>query len=125
MKEIRDIKIDLVMDNKNPIVDLFRELTADIKIMNCNVYNEDNQEFIYYNKDNEWIFYQDVKKEKFWCEYNRYWSLFGIKLQLNYNEIKEITKLLVEENIKREIGTPDRGLAKEMLRVEQALKRNL
>jgi len=125
MKEIRDIKIDLVMGNKNPIVDLFRELTADIKIMNCNVYNEDGQEFIYYNKDNEWIFYQDVKKEKFWCEYNRYWSLFGIKLQLNYNEIKEITKLLVEENLKREIGKPDRGLAKEMLRVEQELKRNL
>jgi hypothetical protein len=125
MKEIRDIKIDLVMGNKNPIVDLFRELTTDIKIMNCNVYNEEGMEFIYYNKDNEWIFYQDVKKGKFWCEYNRYWSLFGIKLQLNYNEIKEITKLLVEENLKREIGTPDRGLSKEMLRVEQELKRNL
>jgi len=135
MKEIRDIKIDLVMGNQNPIVDLFRELTADIKIINCDVYNEDGLEFIYYNKDNEWIFYQDVKKEKFWCEYNRYWSLFGIKLQLDYNEIQEITKLLVEhsslcnskveEELKRDIGTPDRGLSKEMLMLEQALKRNL
>jgi len=147
MKEIRDIKLDLVMGNQNPIVDLFRELTADIKIINCDVYNEDGLEFIYYNKDNEWIFYQDVKKEKFWCEYNRYWSLFGIKLQLDYNEIQEITKLLVEESLKREVdtpvdtgsttmtgveetlkremGKPDRGLSKEMLMLEQALKRNL
>jgi hypothetical protein len=27
MKEIRDIKIDLLMGNKNPILDMFRKIT--------------------------------------------------------------------------------------------------
>ena len=64
MKEIRDIKIDLVMGNKNPIVDLFCNITSGIEIINCNVYNEDGLEFIYH-KDGQWIFYQDCKNEKF------------------------------------------------------------
>lgn len=35
MKEIRDIKIDMLMGNDNPIIDLFNEITDGIKIMNC------------------------------------------------------------------------------------------
>lgn len=54
MKEIRDIKIDLVMGNKNPIIERFMEITKDLKIINCNVYNEDGLEFIYH-KDGQWI----------------------------------------------------------------------
>ena len=60
MKEIRDIKIDLLMGNKNPIIDLFCNITSGIEIINCNVYNEEGLEFIYH-KDGQWIFFQDVK----------------------------------------------------------------
>ena len=105
MKEVRDIKIDLVMGNQNPIVDSFKELTDGIKIINCDVYNKDGLEFIYYNKEKEWIFYQDVKNEKFWCDYNRYWSVFENKLNLEYKETQAITKFLVEEALKRELDT--------------------
>jgi len=107
MKEIRDIKLDLVMGNQNPIVDSFKELTDCIKIINCDVYNKDGLEFIYYNKEKEWIFYQDVKNEKFWCDYNRYWSVFENKLNLEYKETQAITKFLVEEALKRELDTPE------------------
>ena len=125
MKEIRDIKIDLLMGNKNPIVDLFNDITKDLQIINCNVYNEDGLEFIYYNKENEWIFYQDAKNGKFWCDYNRYWSFFREKLNLEYKEIQAITKFLVEEALKREVDTPDSGgYWKEPL-VEEALKREV
>jgi hypothetical protein len=103
MKEIRDIKIDLVMGNKNPIIDLFCEITNGLGIINCNVYNDEGMEFIYYNKEGEWIFYQDCKNEKFWAHYKRYWVLLESYFDLEYREIQAITKLLVEEMIKQEV----------------------
>jgi len=86
------------MGNQNPIVDLFNEITKDLNIINCNVYNEDSTEFIYYNKENEWIFFQDVKNGDFLCNYNGYWEFFKYKFKLGYLEIQAITKLLVEQS---------------------------
>ena len=142
MKELRDIKLDLLMGNQNPIVDLFNEITSGIKIINCNVYNEDGLEFIYH-KDGQWIFYfayaksakhyQDVQNEKFWCNFSTYWSLFESKLGLEYLEIQAITKYcftisqseyLVEDALKRELSTPSgSNPCKEL--VEETLKREV
>ena len=124
MKEIRDIKIDLLMGNKNPIVDLFREITDGLSIINCDVYNEEGLEFIYH-KDGEWIFYQDSKNEKFWVHYYKYWSLFESNFHLKYEEIGAITKYLVEEALKREVSTPRRANEKRRQKVEEALKREV
>ena len=125
MKEIRDIKIDLVMGNKNPIIDLFCEITKDLKIINCDVYNEDGLEFIYHNKDGEWIFYQDAKNGEFWANYKRYWEILERKFHLEYEEIQELTKLLVEEALKREVDTPRYASILKPSMVEEALNREL
>ena len=125
MKEVRDIKIDLLMGNKNPIVDLFNEITKDLQIINCEVYNDDGLEFIYYNKENEWIFYQDAKNGEFWTDYNRYWEIFKSEFNLKYEEIEAITKLLVEEALKREVVTPQCFFPTRTNWVEEALKREL
>ena len=125
MKEIRDIKIDLVMGNKNPIVDLFREITDGLNIIKCDVYNNDGSEFIYYNREVKWIFYQDVKNEEFWCDYNRYWEIFKSEFNLKYEEIAAITKLLVEEALKRELSTSELHFQTQNLEVEEALKREV
>ena len=121
MKEVRDIKIDLVIGNQNPIIDLFREITSGIEIINCNVYNEEGLEFIYH-KDGEWIFFQDTKNGKFWCSNTRYWTLFTSKFDLSYEEIQNITKFLVEEALKREVSTPQTILSRTQIVVEEALK---
>lgn len=126
MKELRDIKLDLLMGNQNPIVDLFNQITKDIKIINTNVYNEEGLEFIYYQPStNEWIFYQDAKNGEFWCNFSTYWSFFECKLGLEYLEIQAITKYLVEEALKREVTTPFSILHFSYLRVEEALKREV
>lgn len=126
MKELRDIKLDLLMCNQNPIVNLFNQITKDLKIINCNVYNEEGLEFIYYQPStNEWIFYQDSKNEKFWCSYKRYWSLFESNLRLEYKEIQAITKYLVEETLKREVDTPLFLANDNQKMVEEALKREV
>ena len=124
MKEIRDIKIDLLMGNKNPIVDLFCNITSGIEIINCNVYNEDGLEFIYH-KDGEWIFYQDCKNEKFWTHYYRYWEILEREFHLEYEEIQALTKFLVEEALKREVGTPKKRFTSYHEGVEEALKREV
>ena len=134
MKEIRDIKIDLLTGNKNPIVELFNEITKDTMIIKCDVYHKHGLEFIYfanaktagqYHKGGEWIFYQDCQNGEFWCNYKRYWSLFESNLKLEYGEIQAITKYLVEEALKREVSTPmGVGRITKYL-VEEALKREV
>ena len=124
MKELRDIKLDLIMGNQNPIIELFHEITSGIEIINCNVYNKDGLEFIYH-KDGQWIFYQDCKNEKFWTHYFNYWELFESKFHLKYDEIQAITKVLVEEALKREVGTPKLFTVSFGSQVEEALKREV
>ena len=124
MKEIRDIKLDLIMGNQNPIIELFHEITSGIEIINCNVYNKDGLEFIYH-KDGQWIFYQDCKNEKFWTHYYKFWELFESKFHLKYEEIGAITKYLVEEALKRKVGTPDFKNVVLKDTVEEALKRKV
>ncbi len=112
------------MGNQNPIVDLFCNLTSGIEIINCDVYNKDGLEFIYH-KDGQWIFYQDCKSEKFWAHYKRYWEILEREFHLKYEEIQALTKFLVEEALKREVGTPLllQFTKKEM--VEEALNREV
>ncbi len=124
MKEIRDIKIDLLTGNKNPIVDLFNEITKDTMIIKCDVYHKHGLEFIYH-KDGEWIFYQHCQNGEFWCNYTRYWSLFESNLKLEHGEIQAITKYLVEEALKREVDTPLVVSSSFTSLVEEALKREV
>lgn len=124
MKELRDIKIDLLTGSQNPVIDLFYEISSGIEIVNCHVYENHGLEFIYH-KDGQWIFYQDCKNEKFWGCYNRYWSLFESNFGLNYVEIQSITKYLVEEALKREVITPVKLSYDRFGKVEEALKREM
>ena len=127
MKELRDIKIDMLTGSQNPAIDLFCQITDGTEIINCNVYETHGLEFIYH-KDGEWIFYQDCKNKNFWCSHTKYWSHFESSLQLEYGEIQAITKYLVEEALKREVVTPKlcTSLPRTSLPrplVEEALKR--
>ena len=124
MKELRDIKIDLLIGNQNPIIDLFNKITDGINIINCTVYNEDGLEFIYH-KDGQWIFYQDCKNENFWTHYYKYWELFESNFHLKYEEIQAITKVLVENALKREVSTPSVFNPRLYSKVENALKREV
>jgi len=121
---VRDIKIDLLMGGQNPVIDLFCEITSGIEIINCHVYNEEGLEFIYH-KDGQWIFYQDCKNEKFWTHYGKYWSFFESNFHLKYEEIQAITKVLVEEALKREVSTPIILSETPKSMVEEVLKREV
>jgi hypothetical protein len=125
MKEVRDIKIDLLTCNQNPILDMFRKITDGMWIINCDVYNKDGLEFIYYNREREWIFYQDAKNGEFWAHYKRYWSILEREFRLEYEEIQALTKFLVEEALKREVTTSVLTVGDTYFEVEEALKREV
>ena len=124
MKELRDIKLDLLMGNQNPIVDLFNKITNGLKIINTNVYHDQGLEFIYFSGD-QWIFYQDFDNEEFWCNYERYWSFFETNLGLEYGDIQEVTKYLVEEALKREVSTSILVVNNRNYVVKNSLKREI
>lgn len=124
MKELRDIKIDLLTGNNNKIVDLFNQITDGVEILRCNVYGDHGKEFIYH-KNGKWFFYQDCKNDKFWCNYDNYWSFFESNFRLEQKEIKDITKYLVEEVLKREVATPLHSNRFLDFGVEEALKREV
>ena len=58
MSTLRDVKIDLITENSNPIINLFNEITEGLEILNTNVHNDIGVEFIYH-KNNKSMFYQD------------------------------------------------------------------
>ena len=82
-------------------------------------------EFIYFNQEREWIFYQDAKNGKFWTNYYRYWSILEREFRLEYLEIQSITKLLVEEALMRDVATPMYLSNSWYKKVEEALKREV
>ena len=119
---IRDLKLDLLFGNKNHVIDKFNEITKDLKFINENVYKDHGQEFIFYNKNNEWIFYQDVKSRYFGCNYSLYWSFFENEFNLEFKEIRDLTKYLVEETLKVKVGKPKEMTKNPLKVVEETLK---
>ena len=105
---IRQLKIDLITDTSNAIINWFNDLWSKLYIIETDVHHNDGGEFLYYMNNDEkyWIFLRDDKKEKFWCNYSNYWSLLESKFNLNYGDIQELTKFLVENALNNTVATP-------------------
>jgi len=125
MKEIRDIKMDRIMGIENPIDKKFQEIWNGLSILNCDVYNKDGYELIYFNSNREWIFYQDSKNEHFWCNYERYWSIFELLNIGKYEDIQVITKYMVEDALNNSISAPEKTYYIGLKTVEDALNNSI
>jgi len=77
-----------------PVEDLFYQLTKDL-IIKINKKEYPNWIF-YFNKNNICIFEYNKKNKYFLCSHSNYWTIFMKKFNFNYNQIKEITKDIVE-----------------------------
>ena len=102
---LRDLKLDILLGNQNPIIDKFNEITKGLKVINTEVYEDHGQEFIFYNQNRQWVFFQDLKNNYFWCNYDLYWSIFEYGFNTKYKEIQEITKYMVEETLKIKVNS--------------------
>ena len=107
---VRQLNIDIITDTPNPIVEWFNDIWSRLYIIETNVFHKNGKEFIYYIIDDDkkrgFFFFQDNKNDKFWCDYDKYWSVLTSKFSLNYHDIQMVTKLLVENALNNSVATP-------------------
>ena len=61
---------------------------------------------IFFFKNDEVWMEQDLKKDRFWCDYNKIWTIFKNKFGFNDNEISLLIKGQVEKRFKMRVSAP-------------------
>ena len=101
--ELRKLQIDLITDIPNGIQDFFNELWCSLKHTKNVIHDGD---IIYYNISDRWVFYINIEHDVFICNYVNYWDVMKFKFEINSNDIKAITKFLVECKLDRKLPIP-------------------
>ena len=119
----RRINIDLITDAPNPTIEWFNGIWEQLSTFEIDVYHYDGSEVIYYinGEKPQWIFYQDNKWGRFWCNLSIYWLPLASKFDLNYEEIQVITKLLVENALNNKITLQEITFTRDLSVVDNAL----
>ncbi len=105
---LRKLKIDLITDAPNSIVEWFNDIWKNLHVVQANVYHDMGGEYIYYLDDNigsrKYIFFYDENGGIFYSSSRRYHEILESKLDTIYREYQSITKLLVENAIEKKIA---------------------
>jgi len=102
---LRQLQIDMISDDPNPITIWFGELWNSLSKMEINVFQDNGNETIYF-LDNEtwpWVFYHDKTNGQLVCNYDHYWSRFANNKTIKSADIKPITEFLVQEALNGEV----------------------
>ena len=104
------MKIDIITETYNPIIEWFDVLWSKLHVIETDVYHNNGGEIIYYiNGDGgfrEYIFYIDDVNKFFWCNLNNFWNILKNTFGFIYAEIQDITEFLVERALGRDIPMP-------------------
>ncbi len=93
----RQLQIDLILGNYNPIEEWFTNLWCNLGVAQVDVYNTGRNEKLYYTKDSmEWIFYRNLKKDEIWCNMKTYWDVLSLQFKLSVRETRAVTRILLE-----------------------------
>jgi hypothetical protein len=103
---------------------VFRELTKYLT-----KYKMDNGGFVWKNKNEEWILYQDeqdLKNGDISINYCEIWSIFESKFNMNYEQIQEFTKerLWLDRKIRVNTTSNFRGVANLGLWLDRKIRVN-
>lgn len=110
---VRQLKIDLISDTPNSIIDRFNELWNKLIVMQSDVFHSDGGEIIYYimaDGARQFVFYRDDTNGKFLCDYYIYWLPYVLIHDLDTEVIQAITKFLVDNALDTDIAVPLRLL---------------
>lgn len=115
-------KISKVETTDNVVTIVFEKLEDDkIKIASDFLFNicqgmslkmTGEKEITYYDKNGDWIFQQDYKKERLWFSYYRIWQVLESKTKYNNEKINDFIKGWVETNLNWKGLTPDNSIYK-------------
>lgn len=83
----RQLQIDLITDNPNPLKDWFESIWSSLYVVETNVYQDD-----YY--------------QSFWGEHASYWLILQNKIQAKFTILQDITKILFDHAMNTNIPLP-------------------
>jgi DNA gyrase/topoisomerase IV subunit A len=103
-KQIEELKKEVQKEEE--MEQWFKSLLNGLKIE----INDNKPNSVFYKKDGRYLFelYQDSEERYFYCNYDLVWSIFENKYKLNYFEIQEFIKSMVEQHLKLGVTTPGR-----------------
>ena len=111
LDKIRQLRIDLITDTYNPIIEWFDELWSRIRFIETNVYHKNGGEIIYFiivdNKKVP-IFFRNDTKDIFWYSMYNYCYLLETQFNIDYDSIQDITRILVENATSEVIAIPSK-----------------
>ena len=105
---IRQMKIDLITDTHNPIIEWFNNIWSNLDVIETDVCHRKGGEIIYYktvNGTKKTIFFRDDKNRFFVASHELYWQHLD-SFNMDYQMNKKITKFLVESKLNEEISLP-------------------
>ncbi len=100
---IRQVKIALITDTENPIIEWFENLWGELESIQTNVHLDENNEVIYYRNSSDgkkWVFYisYDTQYYCFSFNYVDFVQLMVNEFKLSIPGIKTVMGILFIEN---------------------------
>ena len=101
----RQMQIDLITGEFNPIVDWFIEAFSDLVLHECDIFHKKGGEVLYFiPKTSKWIFYQDNDRKILYCNSKHYYKELNYLYNMQYKDIYGISKILIENIFNREVS---------------------
>lgn len=123
---IREFRIALISGEPNPIQEWFNDLWCKLTVVETNVYRENGGEFLYYIRDGydiKWMFFYDNSTSEIFCEYDKFWSILYKNFNLQYEDVKIVSQLLLENVLNDPSITTYSDENTFVLTLERALRR--
>lgn len=99
---VRQVKIDLITDKSNYIIDFFNSI---FEVPKSNTYYHNKQE-TFYCLGTDRVFYHNIKDNSLICSHYNYWCYMSGRFYMNDQEIASVTKLLFDNKFNTDVETP-------------------
>jgi hypothetical protein len=73
----------------------------------------------YFGDNNKWLLYYDTETDIFWINYEDIWSILSSEYQLNHQQIRDLTKVILEQVTNCKVVTTNALCAKSFEKLEQ------
>ena len=101
-KELEELKWEIEKDVKDPEKTFLSMLDG----LTVRIAKDKYPDSIFYFRGDECWFEQDFENGYFWCQYDKVWLVFETDHGLNYNEIRDFVKTMLEKHFKCSVLTP-------------------
>ena len=93
----RRLLVETKFSKEQEMENLFLEFAVDLKIK---IDEKEYPNYVFLFKNYECYFHFNLKNRIFYVNYDKIWSIFKSKFELNYNDIQSFMKYMLEKHFK-------------------------